>query len=361
MVLPTGSGKSLVLSKIAKESGQPVLIFQPTKEILEQNYEKLTNYGAMGVGVYSASAGRKEIENITLATIGSVFRRPEFFKQFKHIIIDECHLTNAKGGMYKGFVDVVGEKLIGLTATPYRLSHDGFGGSILKFLTRTRPRVFHKVIHVTQVAELAEQGFLSKNDYYPLKGFDRRSLVLNSTGADYKDESVQDYYSKISFNKRIVQVVDRLLEIGRKKILVFTKFVDEAEELANKMGDHCKFVHGEMHKKERAEVINSFRNGDTSVVCNVGVLSIGFDFPELDSVVLARPTRSLALYYQLVGRVVRPHPDKENSMIVDLCGNYNAFGRIEDLKLVEDREGIWYVDSNGRQLTNVYLDEIPSL
>jgi DNA repair protein RadD len=360
LVLPTGAGKSLVIADVAKQLNEPLLIFQPTKEILEQNYNKLIDYGIMGVGVYSASAGRKEINNITLATIGSVFRKPDDFKQFKNIIIDECHLVNSKGGMYKSFVDVVGEKMIGLTATPYRLAHNSFG-STLRFLTRTNPRVFGKVIHVTQTEELSKMGFLSKNEYFDVNGFNRKDVKVNSTGADYVDESLQTYYTKIEFNKQVVKVVNRLLEIGRKKILVFTKFVEEAEELSFKLGDCCKVVHGEMKSKERSEVIDSFRKGDTKVVTNVGVLTLGFDFPELDTVVLARPTRSLTLYYQMIGRVVRPHPSKDHSMIVDLCGNYKVFGRIEDLRMVEYNDNMWYVESKGKKLTNVYLDEIQNL
>ena len=93
-------------------------------------------------------------------------------------------------------------------------------------------------------------------------------------------------------------------------------------------------------------------------MANVGVLTVGFDYPELECVVVARPTRSLTLYYQMMGRAVRPHPNKESAWIIDMCGNYDIFGRMEDMNLVEFRDNLWTVVSRGRKLTNVYLDEI---
>ena len=358
IVMPTGSGKSLIISSIAQQIDAPLIVFQPTKEILEQNYNKMMDYGIMGVTIYSASCNSKEIGNITLATIGSVYKKPEDFKHFRYIIMDEAHLCNAKGGMYKEFFSVVGSKLIGLTATPYRLSHDGFGGSILKFLTRTNPRIFSKVIHVTQTKELSNKGFFCKTEYYTIKGFNRAEIKLNSTGADYLEDSERTYYTKHEFNKQVLDVVRRLLKVGKTRILVFTKFVEEAKTLSEELGTEAAMVSGDMKDKERNDVIKGFRSGLIKVVANVGVLTVGFDYPELEVVVIARPTRSLTLYYQMMGRAVRPHPNKQSAWIVDMCGNYEIFGKMEDMALVEYNDNIWSVVSKGRQLTNVYLNEI---
>lgn len=358
IVMPTGAGKSLVIAAIAQSLNEPLIVFQPTKEILEQNYDKMMSFGIMGVDVYSASAGRKNIAPITLATIGSVFRKPDQFKQFKHVIADECHLVNAKAGMYKAFLQEVGYKLIGLTATPYRLNHDGFGGSMLKFLTRTNPRVFNSVLHVTQISELVRQGYWAPLKYYDVKGFDRSKLRVNTTGVDYLDRSLTEYYTSTGFRNRIVGVVQRLIEINRKHILVFVKFVEDAKTIAEQLGDHAAVVWGGMPKTDRTNVLQDFKNGNIKVVVNVGVLTIGFDMPELDAVVLARPTRSLILYYQMSGRCVRPHGLKDHAMIVDMCGNRKTFGQLEDLELVEEGRNLWYVVSKGKKLTNVYLDEV---
>ena len=100
-------------------------------------------------------------------------------------------------------------------------------------------------------------------------------------------------------------------------------------------------------------ILKHFKTGEIPVVANVGVLTTGFDYPELDTVVMARPTMSLAMWYQIVGRAIRPHPNKEAGWIVDLCGNINRFGYVENLKLVDGGNGKWAVFSNGRQLTNV--------
>ena len=89
------------------------------------------------------------------------------------------------------------------------------------------------------------------------------------------------------------------------------------------------------------------------MVANVGVLTTGFDYPELDTIVMARPTMSLALWYQIVGRAIRPHPSKEAGWIVDLCGNKKRFGEVKNLRLVDSGNGKWAVYSNNRQLTNV--------
>nr|DAQ35880.1 MAG TPA: Chromatin remodeling complex ATPase [Caudoviricetes sp.] len=120
-VLPTGAGKSLVIADIASRLEGHTLVFQPSKEILEQNYMKLCSYGVLDCSIYSASFGRKEISRVTFATIGSVKNHPELFQHFRNIIIDECHLVNPKEGMYKEFLTMLRCKVLGLTATPYRL------------------------------------------------------------------------------------------------------------------------------------------------------------------------------------------------------------------------------------------------
>lgn len=361
LVEPTGCGKSLIIANIAQGLDAPLLVFQPTKEILQQNYDKLVSYDTMGVTIYSASMRQKEIGNITLATIGSVYRKPDLFKQYKYVLVDEADLCNAKAGIYKAFIEAIGEKHCGLTATPYRMNHDGYGGTMMKFLTRTNPRIFSRVLHVTQTKDLLSQGYLAKTDYFPINGFNRSEIRLNTTGADYDEPSERSYYDKTSFDKRIIKVVKRLLEIGKTRILVFTKFVHEAESLAQELGSVASVVHGEMNPKERDTVIKGFRSGQIKVVTNCAVLTAGFDYPELEVVVVARPTRSLRLWYQMTGRVVRPDlsdPTKVK-MVVDMCDNYQIFGGIADMQIVEKGgENLWAVMSRGKQLTNVYLDQI---
>jgi DNA repair protein RadD len=353
-VLPTGSGKSLIIANIVGALCAPTLVFQPSKEILEQNYQKLISYGYRA-SIYSASFDSKVVSNITFATIGSVKNKAELFKHFKYIIVDECHFVNAKKGMYRDFLNMLkGSKALGLTATPYRLSSDGFGGSILKFLTRTRPRIFQDLIYFVNNGELFEKGFLAKLQYHSVNGFDRNQLQINSTGADYTDKSLKEYYERIDFKSKVLKVIERLNDIKRKNILVFTRFVDESEYLVKNIPNSA-IVTAETKKPERERIINAFRKGEIKTVCNVGILKTGFDYPELETVVLARATMSLALYYQMIGRGIRPHPNKPYSMIIDLCKNFELFGKIEDFTIENGGNGKWYISNKKRQLTNVYF------
>ena len=360
MVLPTGAGKSLVIADIASRLEGHTLVFQPSKEILEQNYLKLCSYGIIDCSIYSASFGRKEISRITFATIGSVINHPELFQHFQNIIIDECHLVNPKEGMYKDFLSMLKCKVLGLTATPYRLSSSRDFGSMLKFITRTRPCVFSEVIYQVQISTLLDMGYLSKLNYYSMNpmGWNELNLKVNTTGADYTDRSVVREYERIDFYGFLVSIVRRLMnpKVGgkRKGILVFTRFLKEAEQLTQSIPGTA-IVSGDTPKATREMILRQFKAGEIPVVANVGVLVCGFDYPELDTVVIARPTMSLALYYQIVGRAIRPHPNKKEGWIVDLAGNINRFGKVEDLKLIDNGNGKWSVWNNKRQLTNIRL------
>lgn len=354
IVLPTGAGKSLVIANIAYRLDAPVLIFQPSKEILEQNYEKLCSYGVMDVGIFSASFGRKEVRKITFATIGSVKSHKDYFRLFRYVIIDECHGVNAEAGMYKDFIETIQCKVLGLTATPYRLYSSRFYGSMLRFITRTNPRIFNELLYAVQVRTLLNRGYLAPMNYYQLNVVDTSRLKVNSTGADFTDASVRRYYREIKFNDSLENIVRRLLVAGRTSILVFTRFIDEATHLARAFSDCAAVVSSDTSKGDREAILRAFKQKQIKVVANVGVLTTGFDFPELATVVLARPTMSLALYYQMCGRAIRPFPGKV-SWVVDLCGNYKRFGRVDDLELRQTKPGIWAVFSGAKQLTNVYF------
>ncbi|MBE6177369.1 MAG: DEAD/DEAH box helicase [Rikenellaceae bacterium] len=354
IVLPTGAGKSLVIANIAYRLDAPVLIFQPSKEILEQNYEKLCSYGVMDVGIFSASFGRKEVRKITFATIGSVKSHKDYFRLFRYVIIDECHGVNAEAGMYKDFIETIQCKVLGLTATPYRLYSSRFYGSMLRFITRTNPRIFNELLYAVQVRTLLNRGYLAPMNYYQLNVVDTSRLKVNSTGADFTDASVRRYYREIKFNDSLENIVRRLLVAGRTSILVFTRFIDEATHLARAFSDCVAVVSSDTSKGDREAILRVFKQKQIKVVANVGVLTTGFDFPELATVVLARPTMSLALYYQMCGRAIRPFPNKV-SWVVDLCGNYKRFGRVDDLELRQTKPGIWAVFSGAKQLTNVYF------
>lgn len=376
IVCPTGAGKSLIIADIASKLNGNVLVLQPSKEILEQNYSKLLSYGITDCAIYSASLRKKQIAAITFATIGSVMSKLDEFAIFRYVIVDECHQVNAMGGQYKDLFEAADRRILGLTATPYRLNSaqvtlDEYGRfdpeqepqnvCVLKFLTRTRPRVFHDVLYQVSIQTLLARGYLAHLRYFDLTLIDQQGLKRNSTGMDYDDGNLQNLFYQRNFYSYLVSIVNRVLNPKdgkqRRGVLVFTKFLKESEELCRSISG-CAMISGSTKKKERERILKEFKEGKIKVVTNVGVLTTGFDYPELDTVILARPTMSLAMYYQIVGRAIRPYPGKD-AWVVDLCGNIKRFGRVEDLYLAEPKPGEYMIrglcQGKDMQLTNIYF------
>lgn len=361
IIIPTGGGKSLILADIASRLDGPLLVFQPSKEILQQNFAKLQSYGIKDCGCYSASVGRKDINRIIFATIGSVMNNMRDFDCFKNIIVDEAHYVNSKAGQYKKFIEAKNRQVVGLTATPYRLDKCA-GGSMLKFLTRTRPRIFSKVIYCCQIGELLSKGFLANLSYYDITSIDLRRVRSNSTGADYDEKSLIAEYERSGFYDKLSNTVVKVMHpksgIPRKGILVFTAFRKESESLVSKLqslGIKAAIVTCDTPKREREDILQRFKKGEIKVVSNCGTLTTGFDYPELDTVILARATKSLALFYQMVGRAIRPSAGKIG-WVVDMAGNYSRFGNVADLYIARPPGTTrWDVYSRGRQLTSTIL------
>lgn len=364
IVLPTWSGKSLVIANIVNQLQGKTIVLQPSKEILEQNYEKFLIYSdSDDVGIFSASVGKKQIMRVVFAMIGSIINCMELFEDYENIIIDECHGVNAKGWMYEKLISKLGNwAVLWLTATPYRLTQN-MNWSTLKFLTRTSPRIRKNVIYYSQVADLKNEWYLADLKYYKVWNFTRSKVKSNSTGADFDDRSLQRYYKEINFDNSLKDIVQRLMvNWKRKNILVFTRFTSEAAALVAELGEKAAIVTAETKKKDRESILQRFKSWEITVIANVWVLTTGFDFPELETVVLARPTKSLALYYQMVGRWLRPHKNKQDCWIIDMCENRATFGKVEELKLVNwlDKSGrpwMRYIESNWKPLTNVLMSK----
>ena len=371
LILPTGAGKSLVIAEIASRIDEPLIVLQPNKEILEQNYNKLLSYDVFDCSIYSASLRRKDINRITFATIRSVMNHMHDFDAFHKIIIDECHLVNPGEGQYKEFLDAVeGRKVVGLTATPYRLEQqidpktikwpNPQYGSILKFLTRTRPRVFERVLYFAQVKELLDKGYLAPMRYFDMNKLEMKNVKLNTKGSDYDENSLKAEMERADLYEYTLQIVNRVLHPKdgkpRNGILVFTKFVADAERLTWDLDGICEMVSGDTPMKERTAILERFKSGETKVVANVGVLTTGFDYPALDTIILARPTMSLALYYQMVGRAIRPYPGKVG-WVIDLCGSCAKFGEVADLEVDQEGANKWIITGtkDKKQLTNIIM------
>lgn len=345
--LATGAGKSLVIADICRTLDEPVLILQPSREILEQNYAKLSSYGITDVSIYSASMNQKMISKYTYATIGSIYKKPEEFAHFKYVIIDECHLVNPKSysGMYMKFLKAIDcKKVCGLTATPYRNqgSYVFENGSLyyttmLKMMTRMgRPAFFKKIAYQIETKELIDMGYLSPISYVD-SNLDFSELQVNSTGNEFTDASVEEYWTGKG-GHRLQKLAESIKYIDEfhKLNLIFCSSIKQATmavDMLAKMGIECAIVTGKTPAKERESIIARFKARELRHIANVGVFTTGFDVPQLDSIVLARPTMSIALYYQMVGRGVRLDPKDPDKFLTvyDFAGSLERHGKVEDI------------------------------
>lgn len=354
--MPTGSGKSLVIAGIAMKTGANIIVLQPTKEILEQNFKKLYEFGHRDIAIYSASVGQKRRAQVTFATIGTIISNIGLFANTDIIIVDECHLVNAKTGQYKEFIESLNKPALGLTATPYRMAAS-FGGSVVeaKFLHRTRPRVFDHVSHVVQSDDLHASGFLAPIVYEQNADYNPYAIALKSTGLNYDEKALAAYNASKQICQKIADtVVNNHDQV--KHFLIFVASIEESkliERLLSDAGVSIAHIDGSAGKTERESVLDQFTSGNIKAVTNVGVLTTGFDFPSLDGVVLGRPTMSLPLYYQMVGRGVRQAPNKPACRIFDLCGNVERFGRPDEYRIEADDGYKHRLRSGKRYLTGV--------
>ena len=366
IVLPTAWGKSILTAFVAKNSEDKLLVLQPSKELLEQNYLKYISLcGDFGsnAAIYSASFNRKEIAQITYATIGSIKNLGETFKKmgFTKMLIDEAHLYPRESDSMLGkFLAESGiTHVLGITATPVKLQtnrdRDGQTFSKLVMLTsRSKKGNFFKdIIHVGQVQEMVELNFWSRLQY-EVGGFDDSLLVFNTSKSEYTEESVQRAYDANGGTQSIIEALDNHPE--RRHILAFVPSVQDAINLSERYPNSA-VIYGEMNKAERADIIRRFRAGEIRVIFNVRVLSTGFDYTGIDCIILGISTASIALYYQIVGRATRIDPNKQDALIVDLGGNVNRFGRVEDITFEQGK--MWRMfGTGGRLLSGIPIHDI---
>ncbi len=366
IVLPTAWGKSILTAFVAKYTHDKLIVLQPSKELLEQNYQKyVTLCDGIGAkaGIYSASFGRKEIEQITYATIGSIKRLGAKFKElgFTKMLIDEAHLYPRESNSMLGtFLRDSGIKnVLGITATPVKLQQnldlDGNTYSKLVMLTNRSKHgnFFKEIIHVGQVQEMVQMGFWSPLRYESW-AFDGSLLKFNTSRSEYTDESIQKSYERNGGIERVFAALNRHRE--RKHILVFVPNVADAVDLSQRYADSA-VIYGDMPKKERTDIVARFRAGEIRVIFNVRVLSTGFDYTGIDCIILSMSTASIALYYQIIGRATRIDLNKEDALIIDLGGNVARFGRVEDITFEKGK--MWRMfGTDGRLLSGIPISDI---
>lgn len=349
VVSPTAGGKSIYVAETVKRVDEPILVLQPSKELLLQNYEKFVKVGgtasiccaslkvktSKGVEYTKMENGElvecRKISRVTYATVGTVKKYAAELKRLgvKKAIIDEAHLSTKPGSQVRQlFKDIGITHVAGLTATPLYLD-GGMNGASLKMMNRTRWKMFSDIRFVTQISHLVENGYWSKLKYQ-VNDTDETYLKENSNGSDFTVQSQINYYKANNLKEQIIEEVKNLIKEGRKSILVFVPTIEEAEDLFASFPNSAT-VHSKMDPKTRDYVIKAFKDLTIPVVFNVNVLSVGFDHPELDAIVTARSTSSIALFYQQIGRGVRIFFQKKDCKIVDFSGNIKRFGRVEGL------------------------------
>lgn len=365
IVLPTAWGKSILTAYVAKHTNDRLIVLQPSKELLEQNYKKYLHLcdGFANAGIYSASFGRKEIAQVTYATIGSIKALGAKFKQlgFTKMLIDEAHLYPREANSMLGtFLKDSGiTHVLGITATPVKLqtNRDMEGNTFSKLVmltSRSKKGNFYKdIIHVGQVQEMVQLGYWSPLKY-EIAGFDDSLLVFNSSKSEYTEESVQLAYDANGGTQSVIDALDAHPE--RQHVLAFVPSVQDAKDLSARYPNSA-VIYGDMDKKERVETIERFRAGLIRVIFNVRVLSTGFDYTGIDCIIFGLSTASIALYYQIIGRGTRIDPNKEDCLICDLGGNVSRFGRVEDI--IFEKGKLWRMfGSGGRLLSGIPIHDI---
>jgi len=369
IIAPTAFGKSILVAYVAQACQGRTLVLQPSVELLTQNFGKYIALGNQDASIYSASFGQKKLGGVTFATIGTIYKLGKLFKEYGYtnLIIDEAHLfPRALDSMLAAFLTDSGiTHTLGLTATPFKLQRnvDIYGNPFSKLVMLTSPSklsartTFWKdILHVSQIQEMVDNNFWSPL-IYDVVSFDSSKLIYNSAKSDFTEKSVKESYESQYISQKIYKKLDQYKD--RKAVLVFAESVAEAREMSLQYPNSA-YVHGMTPKKERKQLITDFKAGRIRVMFNVGVLTTGFDHVGIDLIILARPTNSLALYYQILGRGTRidPYKIKKDCLIVDLCGNYGRFGMIEKYKY-EFINNKWYLfGDNDRLLTGGAVDQV---
>jgi DNA repair protein RadD len=333
VVLPTGAGKSHIVAALCKDAVQNwpstrILMLTHVKELLEQNAEKmLQHWPNAPLGIYSAGMGRRELgEAITFAGIQSVRNKGELIGHIDLIIIDECHLINHKAeGGYRELIAKLSEinpaiRIIGLTATPWRLGHGRIDEGDALFDSLIEPVTIEELIHKGFLAPLRSKFMDNEMDVSQVKKRGGEFIAGQLEKAVDTDEQTKAI---------IAETVQRASHC--QSVLVFSSGVDHANHLAdafNAIGWPAAAVTGGTGKQRRAELIQRFKDKDFRVLTNAEVLTTGFDAPDTDCVVMARPTMSPVLYVQIAGRGMRLKSHTDHCLVLDFAGNVRRHGPI---------------------------------
>ena len=331
IVLPTGAGKSLVIAELAKIARGRVLVLAHVKELVEQNHAKYSSFG-LEAGIYSAGLNQKDTkQKVIFGSIQSVARAKEsFFDDFSLLIIDECHRVNSEGDtQYASVIKKLTDQneglcILGLTATPYRLGM----GWIYEYnqqgeLKTQEKRFFKQCVYELPLEYMIKNRYLTspiKIDI-PVTCYDFSEIT--DKGRMYTTSEVEELIKK---QKRLTpliikNIIDITENYNRQGVMIFSSTVKHAEEILAALPEgQAKIVIGDTEDHERDQIIQDFKDKKFKYLVNVSVLTTGFDAPHVDVIAILRPTESVSLYQQIIGRGLRLDPNKKDCFILDYTG-----------------------------------------
>ncbi|MDI9445650.1 MAG: DEAD/DEAH box helicase [Planctomycetota bacterium] len=325
--LPTGSGKSWIIAELCRIATGRVLVLAHVKELLVQNADKIAQLTDKPIGLYCAGLGEKDATKpVTVASVQSIVRaRPE---PFTAIVVDEVHrVPHKKIGQYHAvFAHSPNAKIIGLTATPYRLD----GG----MLTEGDDRLFDEIVYEAKTTDLIEEGWLS-----PIVGY-RGAHEADLEGVHTK---LGEFVASEMQERFQIVAEDSCRDIvaksaGRKAVLVFCAGIEHAKTIAGilaSMGEPVAYVDGTISKAERAAELDKFQSGAARFLVNIDVLTTGYDHPGIDCIAILRATKSPGLYVQMAGRGLRKADGKTDCLLLDFGGNIRRHGPLDDVRAVK--------------------------
>ena len=335
---PTGSGKSYLIAAFCKENleanpGIRILMATHTKELIDQDAKALLRIWPQApLGIYSAGLKRKESDQpITIGGIQSLYRHAAEFGHVDVLLVDEAHMIPVDGtGMYLTFISKLKETnpeltVIGFTATPYRLKHG---------MITDEPAIFNgPLVKTIGIRDLQDRGILAQLRSKATK----EELITEGVrihGGDYVEKDLQEVIDKDLTSRAVVAETLRRAE-GRKHILFFCCGIDHAEHVAAILREHeatAEAVSSRCSDEDRDRIISNFKAGKIRCLTNTAILTTGFDYPDIDCIVMMRPTLSPGLYSQEVGRGLRPKTDGGDCLVLDFAGNIRLHGPIADVR-----------------------------
>lgn len=335
-LMPTGTGKSVVIAgclyfALNQYPQTRAVVATHVKELVEQNYKKITQlWKAAPAGICSAGLKRYETHYpITFGGIDTMINRVKELGRVDLLFIDEAHLVGDKeDATYLRFINLLlavnpAMKVIGFTATGWR--------SKIGLLTNG-PIFTDVAIDMTTLdwfRWFVDNGYLARL-IVPEQGIQMQLDGIKTVNGDFKQSEVESAAFKIT---------DAALENSlkyadfRKKWLTFASGVEHAEYIAkwyNERGIKTGIVHSKMPSSQRDDTIAALKEGRLHNVTNYGVLTTGFDAPDIDLVLMLRATRVSQLWVQMLGRGTRPAPGKENCLVLDHGRNAWRLGTIDD-------------------------------